>query len=106
VKAVLLEKEEVLATANGGLQKVHTALAEVHTALAQKENALIAAQTQLQQDRTTLEGARSWQAQAEQKAQEVEKLSVDLHVKVMSLAAVEEQLRQERSARQQTESQL
>jgi hypothetical protein len=65
VKAMLLEKEEVLATANGKLQKACAALAEAHTALAQKETALVAAQTQLQQDRTTLEGARSWQAQAE-----------------------------------------
>jgi chromosome segregation ATPase len=88
VKVVLLEKEEVLATANDELQKERAALAEAHTALAQKENALITAQTQLQQDRT----------QAEQKAQEAEKMSADLQVRVTSLAAVEEQLRQERSA--------
>jgi chromosome segregation ATPase len=87
VKVVLLEKEEVLATANDELQKERAALAEAHTALAQKENALITAQTQLQQDRT----------QAEQKAQEAEKMSADLQVRVTSLAAVEEQLRQERS---------
>ena len=68
VKAVLLEKEGVLTTANGELQKARAALAEAQTLLAQKETALVAAQTQLQQDRTTLEGARSWQAQAEQKA--------------------------------------
>jgi hypothetical protein len=36
--------------------------------LAQKETTLAKAQTQLLQDRTTLEGARSWQTQAEQKA--------------------------------------
>jgi hypothetical protein len=60
VKAVLLEKEEVLATANGELQKACAALVEAQAALEQKETALVAAQTQLQQDRTTLEGARSW----------------------------------------------
>jgi hypothetical protein len=58
----------------------------------EKETALATAQTQLQQDRATLEGAWSWQAQAEQKAQEAEKLSADLQEKVTSLAAVEEQL--------------
>jgi hypothetical protein len=68
VKVVLLEKKEVLATVNGELQKVHDAFAEAQTMLAQRETALTAAQTQLQQDRATLEGAWSWQAQAEQKA--------------------------------------
>jgi hypothetical protein len=51
------------------------------------------------QDRTTLEGVRSWQTQAEQKAQEAEKLSAALQEKVAALAEVEEQLRQERSTR-------
>jgi hypothetical protein len=68
VKVVLLEKEEVLATANGELQKARAALAEAQTALVQKQTALVTAQTQLQQDRATLEGVRSWRAQAEQKA--------------------------------------
>jgi hypothetical protein len=35
VKAVLLEKEEVLATTNGELQKARAALAEAQIALAQ-----------------------------------------------------------------------
>jgi hypothetical protein len=89
--------------ANGDLQKGRAARAEVQTAMAEKDTVLTTAQTQLQQDRTTLEGARSWQAQAEQKAKEAERLGADLQEKVTSLAAVEEQLRQERSARQQEE---
>jgi hypothetical protein len=43
VKAMLLEKEEVLAMANGELQKVLAALVEALTTLAQKETALVAA---------------------------------------------------------------
>jgi hypothetical protein len=43
VKVVLLEKEEVLATANGELQKAREALAEAQTTLAQRETALAAA---------------------------------------------------------------
>jgi chromosome segregation ATPase len=104
VKTSLLEKDEAHATANGELQKVRAALAEAQIAMAEKKTALTTAQTQLQQDRTTLEGTRSWQAQAEKKAQEAEKLSADLQEKATSLAVVEEQLRQERSARQQVES--
>jgi hypothetical protein len=47
VKVVLLEKEEVLATANGGLQEARAALVEAQTALAEKETALVTVQTQL-----------------------------------------------------------
>jgi chromosome segregation ATPase len=50
--------------------------------------------------------ARSWQTQAEEKAKEAERLGADLVDKVVSLAAVGEQLRQEQSARQQAETRL
>jgi hypothetical protein len=63
-------------------------LAEVQTAAAEREMTLTAAQAQLQQDRATLEGARSWQTQAEEKAKEAERLGADLADKVASLAAV------------------
>jgi chromosome segregation ATPase len=92
VKAALQEKEGALATASRELQRARDALAEAQTALAQRETALAEALTQLLQDRTTLEGAWSWQTQAEQKAQEVEKLSVALQEKVTMLAGVEDQL--------------
>jgi hypothetical protein len=78
VKTALLEKDGALAAATGDLQKACAAVAEVQTAMAEKETALAMAQTQLEQDCTTLEGARSWQAHSEQKAQEAEKLSTDL----------------------------
>jgi hypothetical protein len=52
----------------------------------------------------TLEGARSWQSQAEGKAKEAEKLRTDLADRVTALAAAEEQLQQERGARQQAEA--
>jgi hypothetical protein len=63
-------------------------LAEVQTAAAEREMTLTAAQAQLQQDRATLERARSWQTQAEEKAKEAERLGADLADKVASLAAV------------------
>jgi hypothetical protein len=61
---------------------------------------------QLWQDRVTLEGARAWKSQAEEKAKEVEELRNNLAGKAASLATTEEQLRQERVARQQAEAQL
>jgi hypothetical protein len=73
--------------------------------VAEKETTLTTAQAQLQQDRS-LEGARSWQNQAEETAKEAEGLGADLAGKVASLAAVGEQLRQEQSARQQAETRL
>jgi hypothetical protein len=67
VKAALLERDEAL-------HKARMTLAEMQTAAAEKETALAAAQAQLQQDHATLEGARSWQTQAMEKAKEVERL--------------------------------
>jgi hypothetical protein len=72
---------------------VRAALAELQTAAAERETALTVVQAQLQQDRATLKGARSWQAQVEEKAKEAERLGADLADKVASLAAVGEQLR-------------
>jgi hypothetical protein len=68
------------------------------TAGAKKETTLASTQAQLQRDRATLEGARSWQSQAEEKAKEAEQLRADLADKVTSLATAGEQLRQEQSA--------
>jgi hypothetical protein len=72
-------------------------------AAVKRETTLTSTQDQLQQDRATLEGARSWQSQAEEKAKEAEQLRANLADKVASLATVEEQLQQEQSARQQVE---
>jgi chromosome segregation ATPase len=99
VKAALLLQDEVL-------QKACATMAEVQTAASKREMALAAVQAQLQQDRVTLEGARSWQNQAEEKAKIAERLGADLEDKVASLAAVGEQLHQEQSPRQQAEARL
>jgi chromosome segregation ATPase len=99
VRAALLERDEVL-------QKEREALAAMQTTTTEKETALASARAQLQQDRATLEGARSWQSQAEGKAKEAEQLRADLVDKVTSLATVGEQLRQEQSTRQEAESRL
>jgi hypothetical protein len=67
---------------------------------------VITAHAQLQQDRAALEGARSWQSQAKEKAKEAEGLRTSLVSKAAALAAAEEQLCQEGAARQQAEAQL
>jgi hypothetical protein len=55
---------------------------------AERETTLASAEAQLQQNRGTLEGARSWQSQAEEKAKEAEQLGGDLADKATSLAMV------------------
>jgi hypothetical protein len=64
----------------------------MRVAATKRETTLTSAQDQLQQDRVTLEGARSWQSQAEEKAKEAEQLRANLADKVASLDMVEQQL--------------
>jgi chromosome segregation ATPase len=70
------------------------------------EAEVVSVRAQLQRDRTALEGARSWQSQAEEKAKEAEELKASLADKAAAVVAAEEQLRQERAARQEAEGQL
>jgi hypothetical protein len=93
VTSVLLEQDEALWKAREDLAAMQAVAAEWETELA-------SVHAQLQQDRATLEGARSWQNQAEEKAKEAEQLRADLADKVSLLAAMEEQLQQEQNARQ------
>jgi hypothetical protein len=55
VQAALLERDEAL-------RKAREDAAAVQVAAAKAERELASARAQLQQDRTTLEGARSWQS--------------------------------------------
>jgi hypothetical protein len=79
VRAVLLERDEAL-------WKAREDAAAVQVAATEFERELASARAQLQQDRVTLEGARSWQSQAEEKAKEVELLRSSLADKAASLA--------------------
>jgi chromosome segregation ATPase len=99
VRTALLERDKTL-------RKAREDLAGAWTLVAEWETEVAAARAQLQQDHATLEGARAWQSQAEEKAKEAEELRADLADKAASLASTEEQIRQERDARQQAEAQL
>jgi hypothetical protein len=99
VRTALLEWDEAL-------WKAHKDLAGARTMAAEWETEVAAARAQPQQDRVTLEGERAWQSQAEEKAKEVEELRANLADKATSPASMDEQLQQERDARQQAEVQL
>jgi DNA anti-recombination protein RmuC len=99
VRTTLLERDE-------GLRKAREDLAGARTVAVEWETEVVATRAQLQQDRVTLEGARAWKSQAEEKAKGVEELRANLVDKTASLTLTEVQLRQERDARQQAEAQL
>jgi chromosome segregation ATPase len=99
VRTALLERDEAL-------RKAREDLAGARVVASEWEAEVATTRTHLQQDHVTLEGARAWQSQVEEKAKEVEQLRTSLADKVASLASTEEQLRQERDACQQADAQL
>jgi chromosome segregation ATPase len=99
VRTALLERDEALRRACEDLAGAQTLVAEWETEVA-------SIRVQLEQGRATLEEARSWQSQAEERAKEDEQLRTSLADKAASLASTEEQLQRERDARQQADAQL
>jgi hypothetical protein len=99
VQTALLERDEAL-------QKACEDAAATRTVAAEWETEVASIRAQLELGRATLEGARSWQSQSEERAKEVEQLRTSLADKAASLASTKEQLQRERDARQQADAQL
>jgi hypothetical protein len=99
VRTALIDRDEVL-------QRAREDLVGVRIVAAEWEAEVASVRAQLQRDCTALEGARSWQSQAEERANEAEELKASLADKAATVVAAEERLRQERAARQEAESQL
>jgi chromosome segregation ATPase len=99
VKTALVDRDEAP-------HKARKDLAGARTLVAEWEAEVASVRTQLQQDRATLEGARAWQSQAEERAKEADGLRTSLADKAATLATTKEQLRQEQVARQRAEAQL
>jgi hypothetical protein len=87
VTMALLERDEAL-------RKAREDLAAMRTVAAEWETDVASTRAQLQQDHATLEGAQSWQSQAEEKAKEAEQLRVELAERATALATAEGQLQQ------------
>jgi hypothetical protein len=85
VRTALLERDEALRKACEDVVTVQVAEAEF-------ERELASLRAQLQQDCTTLDGARSWQSQAGEKAREAEVLRTRPADKAASLASTKERL--------------
>jgi hypothetical protein len=106
VRTALIDRDEALQHARGDLERARSVAADW-------EAEVVSVRAQHRQDRAELEEARSWRSQAEERAQEgeqrakkAEELKAALAAKVAAVVAAEEQLRQERAARQEAEGQL
>jgi DNA repair exonuclease SbcCD ATPase subunit len=99
VRAALIDRDEAL-------QRAREDLAGAHAMAVEWEAEEVSARAKRQRDRTTLEGARSWQSQVEERAKEAEELKARLADKAAAVVTAEEQLRQECAACQEAETQL
>jgi predicted nucleic acid-binding Zn-ribbon protein len=85
VRVALLERDEAL-------EKARDDAAAMRTVAAEWETEVASIHTQLEQGRATLEGARSWRSQDEERAKEAEQLRTSLVEKATSLTSTEEWL--------------
>jgi predicted nucleic acid-binding Zn-ribbon protein len=106
VRTALIDRDETLQQARGDLERARTVAADW-------EAEVVSVRAQNRQVCAELEEARSRRGQAEerareaeQKAKEAEELKAALAAKVAAVVAAEEQLQQERAARQEAEGQL
>jgi chromosome segregation ATPase len=102
----LIDRDEALQQGRGDLEKVRTVAsdweAEVGTVRAENREL----RTWLWEAQSQQSWAEERAREAEQKAKEADELKVALAAKVAAVATAEEQLRQERAARQKAEGQL
>jgi predicted nucleic acid-binding Zn-ribbon protein len=106
VRTALIDRNEALQQARGDLERARSVAADW-------EAEVVSVRAQRRQDRAELKEARSRRSQAqerarqaEQTAKEAEELKAALAAKAAAVVAAEEQLWQERAARQEAEGQL
>jgi chromosome segregation ATPase len=83
VRTALIDRDEAL-------QQAREDLARARTVAAEWEAEVVSVRAQLQRDRAALEGARSWQSQAEERAKKAEELKASLADKAAAVVAAEE----------------
>jgi hypothetical protein len=106
IRTALIDRDEALQQARGDLERARTVATDW-------EVEVISIRTQNREVRAELMEAQSQRSraeerarEAEQKAKEAEEFKAALAAKVAAVVAVEEQLRQERAARQEAKGQL
>jgi chromosome segregation ATPase len=106
IRAALIDRDEALQQARGDLEKVRIVATDWETEVASvwAENREV--RTWLQEAQSQQSQAEERAREAEQKAKEADELKATLAAKVAALATAEEQLWQERAARQEAEGRL
>jgi chromosome segregation ATPase len=106
IRTALIDRDEALQQARGGAERAHAVATDW-------EAEVTSLRTQNREVRAWLLEAQSQQSraeerarEAEQRAKEAEELKATLAAKVAAVATAEEQLRQERAARQEAEGEL
>jgi chromosome segregation ATPase len=106
IRTALIDRDEALQQAQGDMEKVRAVASNW-------EAEVVTVRSENQELRTWLQEAQAQQSRAEeraraaeQKAKEADKLKAALDAKVAALVTAEDQLRQERVARQRAEGQL
>jgi predicted nucleic acid-binding Zn-ribbon protein len=106
VRTALIDRDKALQQARGDLERARTVAADW-------EAKVVSVRAQNRQVRAELEEARSRRSQAEERAREAEgrakeakELKAAFATKAVVVVAAEEQLRQDRAARQEAEGQL
>jgi chromosome segregation ATPase len=102
----LIDRDEALQQARGNVEKVRAVASdwEAEVRIVRSDNQEL--RTWLQEAQAQQSRAEERARTAEQKAKEADELKASLDAKVAALATVEDQLRQERTARQGAEGQL
>jgi chromosome segregation ATPase len=102
----LIDRDEALLQARGDLEKVRTVASdwEAEVSSVRAENREV--RTWLREAQSQQSRAEERAREAEQKAKEANELKAALAAKVAAVATAEEQLQQERAARQEAEGQL
>jgi chromosome segregation ATPase len=106
IRTALVDLDEALQQVRGDLEKVRTVASdwEAEVGTVRAENREI--RTWIQEAQSQQSRAEERAREAEQKAKEADELKVALAAKVVAVATAEEELRQERTARQKAEGQL
>jgi chromosome segregation ATPase len=102
----LIDRDEALQQARGDLEKVRTVASDWETEVATVRADNREIRMWLQEEQSQQSRAEERAREAEQKAKVADELKAALATKVAALATAQEELRQERAARQEVEGQL
>jgi chromosome segregation ATPase len=106
IRTALIDRDEALQQARGDLERAHTVVVdwEVEVVSIRIQNREVRAELMEARSQRSRAKERAWEA--EQRAKEAEELRAALAAKAAAVVAAEEQLQQERAARQGAEGPL